>query len=83
MKVRVYSGPLTPQHPLCTSCGIKTYAMYFGGRKDKISNLFYCKRCNTLYKLPNRKRKDQIYLIQDIRSTTNIESKKLQGGSKN
>jgi hypothetical protein len=58
MKIRNFEGQLTHQNPVCTMCNGHCYSLYIGGRKDKISDVFYCKKCKIAYVVSEEKRCD-------------------------
>jgi len=55
MSIRIFEGDLICQHPVCTECNSHCYSLYVGGRKDRIKNMYFCKKCKIIYKLPTRK----------------------------
>jgi len=56
MKVKTFSGILNHKNPTCEQCGSHCYALYRGGKKEKMADLFVCKNCNLLYTLPTTKK---------------------------
>ena len=67
MSIRIFEGELTHQNPICTECNNHTYTLYVGGRKDKVENMFFCKKCEIIYKLPTRKKcKDVEFAATEI-----------------
>jgi len=56
MSIRNYDGLLDHKNPTCEECSTPCYALYRGGKKERMSDLFVCKSCNILYIL-SRKRK--------------------------
>jgi len=83
LSLKIYRGQLSHQNPMCTKCGVHTFSLYFGGRKDKIVNMYFCKRCITIYKLPKRKENDHTYFNEDTISNATNGYKKQQGDSRN
>jgi hypothetical protein len=58
MSLRIFEGKLTHQNPTCTECNNRCYTLYFGGKKDMIRDLYFCKKCQIIYKLPTTKKCD-------------------------
>jgi len=56
MSIRIFDGELIHQNPICTECNIRCYTLYVGGKKDKIDDLYFCKKCKIIYKLPPNKK---------------------------
>ena len=56
MIIKVFEGRLGHKNPLCEKCGNHTYALYQGGKKERLDDTFVCKSCNIIYKLPNPKK---------------------------
>ena len=56
MKIRIFDGELTHQNPTCQECNNHCYTLYYGGRKDRVTDAYYCKKCQTVYRLPYEKK---------------------------
>jgi len=56
MSIRTFHGVLAHKNPNCDECGNHCFAVYRGGRKEKMSEIFVCKNCNIFYALPAMKR---------------------------
>ncbi len=56
MSIRKFVGLLDHKNPTCELCGSHCYALYRGGKKEKMADLFVCKNCNFLYTLPDKKK---------------------------
>ena len=56
MSIKVFQGSLGHKNPECEKCGSHTYALYRGGKKEKLVDAFVCKTCSVIYKLPNPKK---------------------------
>ena len=56
MTIKVFEGNLDHKNPSCEKCGSHTYALYQGGKKERLDDTFVCKSCNIIYKLPNPKK---------------------------
>ncbi len=56
MSIRNFVGLLDHKNPTCEKCGSHCYALYRGGKKEKMADLFVCKNCNMLYTLPSKKK---------------------------
>jgi hypothetical protein len=54
--IKVFEGRLGHKNPLCEKCGNHTYALYQGGKKEKLDDAFVCKTCSIIYKLPTPKK---------------------------
>jgi len=55
MSIRNFVGLLDHKNPTCEECGSHCYALYRGGKKEKMADLYVCKNCNVLYTLPSKK----------------------------
>ena len=53
--VKEFEGILGHKNPECEKCGNHTYALYQGGKKERLADAFTCKRCNIIYKLLSKK----------------------------
>jgi len=49
--VKEFEGILGHKNPECEKCGNHTYALYQGGKKERMADAFACKRCNIIYKV--------------------------------
>ena len=56
MTIKVFEGRLGHKNPECENCGSHTYALYRGGKKERLDDAFVCKACSIIYKLPNSKK---------------------------
>jgi len=56
MGIRIFDGLLDHKNPKCRECGSHCFALYRGGRKEKITEMFVCKNCNIIYTLSEKKR---------------------------
>ena len=56
MNVRIFEGELTHQNPICAKCSNHCYTLYAGGRKDRVEDMYFCKRCKIIYKVPSKKK---------------------------
>ena len=56
MSIRIFDGELIHQNPICTECNSHCYSLYIGGRKDKMQDMYFCKKCKIIYKLPQNKK---------------------------
>ncbi len=43
MKVKTFSGLLNHKNPTCEQCGSHCYALYRGGKKEKMADLLFAK----------------------------------------
>jgi len=55
MKIRTFQGLLDHKNPKCEECTSHCYALYRGGKKEKMGDLFVCKNCDIIYALPDKK----------------------------
>lgn len=51
-----FGGVLGHKNPECEKCGNHTYALYQGGKKERLPDAFTCKRCSVIYKLSKSKK---------------------------
>jgi len=58
MTIKVFEGKLGHKNPSCEKCGSHTYALYRGGKKERLDDAFVCKVCSIIYKLPTPKKCD-------------------------
>ena len=56
MVTRTFTGLLDHKNPVCPECRIRCFSLYQGGMKDRIKDLFICKNCKIIYKLPEKKK---------------------------
>ena len=56
MIIKVFEGRLGHKNPSCEKCGRHTYALYRGGKKERLDDTFVCKTCSIIYKLPTPKK---------------------------
>ena len=56
MKIRTFQGVLDHKNPTCEECNSHCYALYRGGKKEKMVEMFVCKNCNIIYTLPDKKK---------------------------
>ena len=56
MTTKIFTGLLDHKNPVCTKCGVHCFSLYQGGKKDRVQDLFFCKNCNTIYELPEKKK---------------------------
>ena len=56
MKIKTFQGLLDHKNPKCETCEKLCYALYRGGKKERIADFFVCKHCSIFYTLPNKKR---------------------------
>ena len=56
MNIRTFDGLLDHKNPRCTECNSYCYALYRGGRKEKIGEMFVCKNCSIIYIMPSNKK---------------------------
>ena len=56
MEVRTFKGILDHKNPSCDMCSGHCYALYQGGKKDKLADMYVCKKCNIIYQLPTIKK---------------------------
>ncbi len=56
MTIKVFEGKLDHKNPSCEKCGSHTYALYQGGKKEKLDDAFVCKICSIIYRLPHPKK---------------------------
>jgi len=56
MKIKTFQGLLDHKNPKCETCEKPCYALYRGGKKERMADFFVCKHCSILYTLPNKKR---------------------------
>ena len=54
----VFEGVLEHKNPRCSKCDSQCFALYQGGRKERVEEFFTCKKCNILYKMPLEKKCD-------------------------
>ena len=64
MSIRIFEGELTHQNPICMECNNHCYTLYIGGRKDKVLDMYFCKKCQIVYKLPSKKKCN---LVEDVK----------------
>jgi len=56
MNIRTFQGLLDHKNPQCEECSSHCYALYRGGKKEKMVEMFVCKNCNIIYVLPDKKK---------------------------
>jgi hypothetical protein len=56
MTIKVFEGRLGHKNPSCEKCAGHTYALYRGGKKERLDDVFVCKTCSIIYKLPTPKK---------------------------
>lgn len=56
MSILNFEGLLDHKNPTCEQCGSHCYALYRGGKKERMADLFVCKNCSILYTLPSKKK---------------------------
>ena len=56
LKTIVFDGILEHKNPKCSKCQGYCFALYQGGRKERVEEFFSCKKCNILYTMPSEKR---------------------------
>ena len=56
MSVKTFEGLLDHKNPICEKCRSRCYALYLGGKKERMGDLFVCKDCNIIYTLPTKKK---------------------------
>jgi len=56
MKIRTYKGILDHKNPTCEVCQGNCFALYRGGKKERMQEIFFCKNCSILYELPLKKK---------------------------
>ena len=56
MAIRTFDGVLNHKNPVCQECGSHCFALYSGGVKEKMAEMFVCKNCNIIYTLPEKKK---------------------------
>ena len=54
MVTRTFTGLLDHKNPVCPECNVQCFSLYQGGKKDKVQDLFICKKCQTIYNLPKK-----------------------------
>lgn len=56
MSIRTFPGLLHHKNPKCAECNSHCYALYSGGKKDRLAEMYVCKNCNIIFKLPSKKK---------------------------
>jgi len=56
MKMRTFQGLLGHKNPKCEECRGHCYALYRGGKKERMGDMFVCKDCNIIYTLSEKKK---------------------------
>jgi len=56
MIVKSFDGILDHKNPVCAKCNNRCYALYRGGKKERIGDMFVCKNCNIIYTLSEKKK---------------------------
>ena len=56
MIIKTFNGLLDHKNPKCSQCNYHCYALYRGGKKERMANMFVCKNCNILYTLSSKKK---------------------------
>jgi len=62
--VVIFEGILEHKNPKCPKCESHCFALYQGGKKERMEEFFTCKKCNILYKMPLEKRCDLMEMSQ-------------------
>ena len=55
MTTKIFQGLLAHKNPTCEICGVTCFSVYNGGTKDRIKDLFFCRKCKIMYQLPEKK----------------------------
>ena len=58
LKTIVFEGILEHKNPKCSKCQRHCFALYQGGAKERLEEVYICKKCNILYSLPGEKKCD-------------------------
>jgi|TARA_B110000881_G_C18196086_1_gene327201 hypothetical protein len=58
LKTIVFEGILEHKNPKCSKCQSHCFALYQGGAKERLEEVYICKKCNILYSLPGEKKCD-------------------------
>ena len=58
LKTIVFEGILEHKNPKCSKCQSHCFSLYQGGTKERLEEVYICKKCNILYSLPDEKKCD-------------------------